>query len=259
MKRTLLPLRSLLRRPVREAFSAQFAPFSGSVLSRSQNNLFLSTSIGMYRTFKTTPILSAKDTKGKGKKSGKGAKSDDNNEISLPSVADVGKQMDSRLAHLKDEFSKMHAGKNSADMFNHLQVPGYGGLAETGQISLKGGNRLTINCYDPTLVKAVADCIRDCGMSLNPTIEGGAVVVLIPKASAEARTEMVKLAGKAAEKVKQEIRQIRKVSMDDVKKLKSQVSEDDSRKLMKEIDTVTERKVDTVTAAFKAKEKEILD
>ena len=199
MNKAPLLLRSLFRRPVGIVSSMQYATLSVGYRSfYNLNTTLFSPCITGCRSFKTSPVLNAK---GKGKKNSKASDLDDDKDVATPSSADIGKKMDSRLAHLKEEFSKMHAGKNSADMFNHLQVPGFGGLAEAGQISLKGGNRLTINCYDPTLVKAVADCIRDCGMSLNPTIEGGAVVVLIPKASTEARVEMVKLAGKAAEKV----------------------------------------------------------
>lgn len=47
----------------------------------------------------------------------------------------------------------------------------------------------------------VADAIRGCGLSLNPTTDGNKISIVMPKPSAEARDNLVKLAGKAAEKV----------------------------------------------------------
>jgi ribosome recycling factor len=193
--------RSLRRNFATSAFRAQpilsVAPLQNTILSTNPN-----AGIGAIRYFKSSSVVCAK------KKTSKATASDAADEAALPSVPDMATAMDARLKHLGEEFSKLHGGKNSADMFNHLQISGYGSqmsLGEAGQVSLKGGNRLTINCYDAALVKAVADSIRDCGMSLNPSIEGGAVVVMIPKASAEARADMVKLAGKAAEKVSEHI------------------------------------------------------
>jgi ribosome recycling factor len=57
---------------------------------------------------------------------------------------------------------------------------------------------------------------------------------------------------------KQDIRQVRKVGMDTVKKLKGAVSEDDTRKYTKEIDALMEKKIENVARALKDKETEIL-
>jgi ribosome recycling factor len=109
-------------------------------------------------------------------------------------------------------------------------------------------------------------------MSLNPTTDGAVVSVMMPKPSAEARDNLIKLAGKTAEKVclnflpvtndntyiililalhcilyhaipcytmlyqfKQEVRQCRKDGMDAVKKQKSKLSEDVVKRFTKEV------------------------
>ena len=55
--------------------------------------------------------------------------------------------------------------------------------------------------FDSAIVSAVASALRDCGLSLNPLVDGSVVTVSIPKASKEKREDMVKLAKKAVEKV----------------------------------------------------------
>jgi ribosome recycling factor len=154
----------------------------------------------MMRTISSTPLLMAPKS-GKGKKKG-GREEED--EIELPSASTMAKSMDARIVYLKEEFSKIRGGQVSADMFNHIKVTGYEvpmTLSQSGQISIRSGNTLVVNVYDPALMTYVSNSLRDCGMSLNPSIEGGAVVASIPKSSAESRAEMAKLAAKAAEKV----------------------------------------------------------
>ena len=95
-------------------------------------------------------------------------------------------------------------------------------------------------------------------MSLNPTTSDGIVTVMIMQPSAEARDELVKVSGKAAEKVKYiicvsfmiltqlsslmqfkvQVRNCRKEGMDAVKKVKAKLPEDASKRFMKEVSPV---------------------
>jgi ribosome recycling factor len=140
----------------------------------------------------------------KGSSKGKKKSEEEESSIALPSAVEMGKSMDARFTFLKEEFSKIKGGQASADMFNHLKVVHDGSsmnLSQVGQISLKPGNKLTINLYDPLFAQGVVECFRESKMSLTPTVEGGAVTVQIPRPSAESRAELVKLASKHADKV----------------------------------------------------------
>lgn len=160
------------------------------------------TYLPLYRSFYSTPMIMApKSGKGKNQKKARG---DEDNEIELPSTDVMTKAMEARIAYLKEEFSKIRGGQVTPEMFNHIKITGYEvpmTLSQAGQISIRSGNTLIVNVYDPALLQHVSNSLRDCGMSFNPSVEGGAVVVSIPKSSAESRAEMAKLAAKAAEKV----------------------------------------------------------
>jgi hypothetical protein len=152
------------------------------------------------RLLHSTPRLMAPKG-GKGKKKGK---VEEESEIELPSTDVMTKAMEARISYLKEEFSKIRGGQVTPEMFNHIKITGYEfpmTLSQAGQISIRSGNTLVVNVYDPALMQHVSNSLRDCGMSFNPSVEGGAVVVSIPKSSAESRAEMTKLAAKAAEKV----------------------------------------------------------
>jgi ribosome recycling factor len=181
-------------------------------------------------------------------------------QIELPKSADYEVLMDKRITYLESEFNSLRAGRASVDMFNHLDVAAYGSkmsIAEAGQISLKSPTKLSIVAFDPELSGAIATAIREGGMNLNPMVEGNTIMVNIPKPSKESRDLLIKTASKYSEKTKQEIRQVRKDAMDEIKKLKGSISEDDTRRITKEIDVLAEKKVDRVQKIFKDKEAEL--
>lgn len=89
-------------------------------------------------------------------------------------------------------------------MFNHVMVEAYGSksaVPECGQVSVQTASKVVINVFDAAIVPAVTKALRDCGLNLNPIVDGSMVSVPIPKASKEKREDMVKLAKKAGEKV----------------------------------------------------------
>jgi ribosome recycling factor len=181
-------------------------------------------------------------------------------EIELPKAADYEVLLDKRISYLESEFSGLRAGRASTDMFNHLDVAAYGSkmsIAEAGQITLKSPTKVSIVAFDPELAGSIATAIREGGMNLNPMVEGNTIMVNIPKPSKESRDLLIKTASKYSEKTKQEIRQIRKDAMDEIKKLKGSISEDDSRRITKEVDVLAEKKVDKVQKIFKDKETEL--
>lgn len=181
--------------------------------------------------------------------------------ITVPDCEDFEILMDKRVKRLIDELSHFHGGRISTDMLNHIAVEAYGSkvpLSEAGQVTLKAATKLSVAVFDPILTPAVAKAITESGMNLNPVIDGNTLEIAVPKPSKEFRESLIKSIGKAAEKTKSEIRGIRKSGMDKIKEVKDSISEDDSRKVMKELDVITEREVARVVKLVTEKEKEII-
>lgn len=235
---------------------AAFSKFTSKLeLSFPPSHQFLTASANITRSFHHTPLALAK------KKKGGDSAADDEAAPAPPDVKEVEAEMQKRIAYLKEEFARLHNSRVSKDMFNNVLVDAYGSkspIPECGQVSVQSASKVVINVFDSAIVSAVASALRDCGLNLNPIVEGSVVSVPIPKASKEKREDVVKLAKKAAEKTKQEIRHIRKTALDKLKELKSAISEDDTHKCTKEVDAATEKKIKAVDAELKVKEKDIL-
>lgn len=168
------------------------------VVSFSQSSITMPT--GTYqqsvRLFHSSHIALAKPKKG-GKKGG----NDDEEPAQLPDLTSTKKKMEQVIDRYTQEISKFKVGRASVDMFGDVQVGSYGSVASAGQVTVKSATSVSIAVYDPSMVKTVADAVRDCGMGFSPTIENSVVTVFIPKPSKESRDALIKSVSKAAEKV----------------------------------------------------------
>ena len=135
--------------------------------------------------------------------------------VKLPDMKVLEGQMDTKLQRMASEFAKLRTGQANTELFKTVTVEAHGArvsVADAGQISVKSSTKISIAVFDPALVANVANAIRDCGMSLNPTIEGNTVAVSVPKPSKETRDALVKTAGRIAEKVRRRNNSRRHVS-----------------------------------------------
>jgi len=197
----------------------------------------------------------------KGGKAAKAAIDDEDEEVNIPDVSELDDKMERKLKYLSNELAKIRGGRASADMVNFVVVEAYGDkmpITDVAQISLKTPTKLLISIFDSDVTSHVAQAVRDCGLGLAPIVEGTNITLNIPKQSKEARSSLVKIASKQGESIKADIRSARKHFMDKIKALKGKISEDDVRRLGKEVDTLTEKKTEKVTKLVKAKEDDIL-
>lgn len=159
-------------------------------------NMQSATSI---RSYHASSLVAAKAKKGGGGKKG-GAEEEE--EGGLPDLNDTKKKMEQVVDKFSQEMSKLKVGRASVDMFNGIQVGSYGAVSSAGQVSVKNATTVSIAVYDPSMVKTVADAIKDCGMGFTPTVENNNVTVFVPKPSKESRELLIKNASKSAEKVR---------------------------------------------------------
>ena len=97
-------------------------------------------------------------------------------------------------------------------------------------------------------------------IGLTPNNDGNLIRLNIPPLTKERRKELVKTAGKLAEEGKVGIRNIRRDAIDEVRKQEknSDISEDESRDLQDEIQSVTDSYNKKIEELLEVKEKDIM-
>src|ERR1700722_1984862 len=168
-------------------------------------------------------------------------------------------KMDGAIEALKKEFGGLRTGRASTSLLDKINVDAYGSsmpLNQVGTVAVPEPRLLTVQVWDAGLVKSVEKAIRDAGLGLNPQPDGQLVRVPVPELSQERRQELAKIASKYAEQARVAVRNVRRDSMDAIKKEK--LSEDEQKTQTDKVQKLTDDCIKKIDDAFAAKEKEIM-
>ena len=176
---------------------------------------------------------------------------------------DVRRRMEGALDVLQKEFGGLRTGRASTSLLEPLTVMAYGQsmpMNQVGTISVPEPRLLTIQVWDKEHVTAVEKAIRESDLGLNPSSEGQLLRIPIPPLSEERRVELTKIAGRYAEEAKVAVRNVRRHTMDNLKKYEKEgeLSQDEHRKYGNEIQSLTNDHVSKIEEALLRKEEEIL-
>lgn len=127
-------------------------------------------------------------------------------------------------------------------------------LKQVAQVSVRDPNCLMVGVYDTEITNNVQKAIQGAGLNLNPILESkGRLRVPVPKASAESREKLKKIAGKEAENARIAVRNIRKDAMKIVKASKGLILDDDINRLGQAVQKSTNDFIATIDQRVKAK------
>ena len=180
-----------------------------------------------------------------------------------PIVKDLRRRMDDALEVLRKEFAGLRTGRASASLLDPVVVEAYGNampLNQVGTVSVPEPRLIIVQVWDRGNVKATEKAIREAGLGLNPQTEGQTIRVPIPDLNEERRRELTKVAAKYAEQARVSVRNVRRDGMDLLKKQEKdhKITQDQHRKLDKDIQALTDDTIKRVDALLAQKDKEIL-
>ena len=176
---------------------------------------------------------------------------------------DVQKKMNNALLHFEKELNTLRTSRASPNMLDNITVDAYGSktpLKQLGNISIPDPNTITIQIWDNSLIKLIEKAITDSNLGINPQIDGQIIRLPVPKLSEERRKELTKIASVYAENSKISIRNIRRDTMESNKKEKkeSNLSEDDLKKIINEIQKITDENIAKIDKILEQKKIDIL-
>jgi ribosome recycling factor len=173
-------------------------------------------------------------------------------------------KMASALEHFEDESKKVRTGRAHPGMLDGVSVEVYGAempLNQVANITAPEAQMLLVTPFDPSNVTAISSAIRsNQALGFNPSDDGRVVRVPIPALTEERRKQLVKQTSEKVEEARIALRNIRQDALKDAKRKKDnkELSEDDVKRIEKEIDKIMADMQVKIDGAFKAKEKEIL-
>ncbi|MDA0366943.1 MAG: ribosome recycling factor [Proteobacteria bacterium] len=183
--------------------------------------------------------------------------------MSEPDLESIERRMHGALDVLKQEFGGLRTGRASASLLEPIKVDAYGAempLNQVGTISVPESRMITVQVWDKSMVASVEKAIRNAGLGLNPSPDGQLVRVPIPELSEERRQEMAKIAGKYAEQAKVSVRNVRRHTMDELKRMEKDgdLSEDDHKIYSEEVQSITDKTIAEIDDVYARKQAEII-
>ncbi len=181
-----------------------------------------------------------------------------------PMVADAKARMRSAVDSLLRELGTMRTGRASVAMLDNIRVDYYGTLTplnQVGNLAVPDPTLITLQPWDPSLLPAIEKAIRTSDLDLNPQDDGKIIRIPVPSLTEERRRNLVKVAHKHAEEARVAVRNVRRDANEHLKKLLKDhdVSEDDEKHALAEVQKFTDQHIEEINAALKKKEAEIME
>lgn len=170
--------------------------------------------------------------------------------------------MNGTVAHLEKAFLNIRAGKASPAMLGSVFVDYYGSatpLSQVSKISVPDARTITLQPFEKNMLHTIEKAIMIANIGFNPMNNGDVVIISVPPLTEERRKDLAKQAKVEAEDAKIGIRNVRKDSNSDIKKLeKDGTSEDLCKDAEEEVQSLTNSFIKKIDELLMHKEAEIM-
>ncbi len=178
-------------------------------------------------------------------------------------LAEVKERMQKTIEATQRSFNTIRTGRANASLLDRVMVEYYGmetPLKSLANINTPDATTITIQPYDKKSAAQIEKAIAMSDIGLTPNNDGEIIRLNIPPLTSDRRKQLVKMAGKLAEEGKVGIRNIRRDAIDSIRKEEknSDISEDESRSLQDEVQTITDEFNQKIDDLLAVKEKDIM-
>jgi ribosome recycling factor len=176
----------------------------------------------------------------------------------------AAERMTRTIEVLKKDFSSIRTGRASLSLLDGIMVNYFDTqtpLQQLATLSIPESRQITIQPWDQKIIPDIEKAILKSDLGLTPSNNGKIIRIIIPPLTEERRKQLVKAVKKKAEEAKVAVRNIRRDTNDDLKKLEKEknLSEDEAKKFHDEVQKITDSYIAKVDDVLKLKEKEIME
>lgn len=180
-----------------------------------------------------------------------------------PIVASCEDSMKKKVEHLDKELTKVRTGRASISIVDGIRVNYYGTptpLNQVASVSTPDARTIVISPFEKKVLGDIEKAIQIADIGIQPNNDGNVIRLPIPPLSEERRKEIAKNVHKVGEECKVSIRKVRQDLNTKIKKSEKdkEFAEDESLRLQKEVQTLTDNYIKLIDQRVEKKSKEIL-
>jgi ribosome recycling factor len=177
-------------------------------------------------------------------------------------LEDASQTMEKTIGHLEAELVKIRAGKANPNMLDGIMANYYGSptaISQVANITAMDARTISVQPWEKNMLQVIERAIIAANIGINPQNDGNIIRLFLPPLTEERRKELVKRCNVEGEHSKVSIRNIRRDSIESIKKMqKDGLSEDAAKEAESSIQAMTDKYISTIEKLLAAKEKEIM-
>jgi ribosome recycling factor len=175
---------------------------------------------------------------------------------------DAKERMNKAIEHLEQELHKVRAGKASPQMLDGVHVDYYGNatpLSQVANINTPDPKSIIIQPWEKNMLSVIEKAILAANINLTPMNNGDIIRLSLPPLTEERRRQLQKQVHSEGENAKVSIRNARRDTIEEIKKLqKDGLPEDDAKEAEETTQNITEQFYKKVDQILEKKEKDIM-
>ena len=183
------------------------------------------------------------------------------------SIAEIKQTAETKMGRsiesFKNELHKIRTGRAHPGILDQVHVEYYGSmvpLSQVANVSLLDARTISVQPWEKGMGAKIEKAIRESDLGLNPAAQGDLLRVPMPALTEERRKDLTKIVKAQGEDSKVAVRNLRREANEHGKKLlkDKEVTEDEERRLVDDIQKLTDRTIVEIDKLVQGKEAEIL-
>jgi ribosome recycling factor len=176
---------------------------------------------------------------------------------------EADQKMQKAIKATAHELAMVRTGRASTALLDRVTVEAYGAsmpLNQVANVAVTDATTILIKPFDKGNIGSIEKAIQKADLGLTPQSDGQVIRLHIPPLSSERRQEMVKMIKHMVEEGKVQLRNIRRESIDKLKKMEKagDISEDENKTGQEKVQKLTDKGIEELDQVFKKKEQEIV-
>lgn len=172
-------------------------------------------------------------------------------------------RLEKTLSVFKSDLLQIRIGRANPHVLDKVMVDYYGTstpINQVGNMSVLDGQCLVVAPWDKSLLKVVEKAILQANVGLTPTNDGNVIRLVFPALTEERRKEIVKQVKKMCEEAKVALRNIRRDTLDVLKKMKNnkEITEDELADFTETVEKSVSETIEKADKAAAEKEKDVM-
>ena len=172
-------------------------------------------------------------------------------------------KMKKSVSNLNSELLTIRAGRANPHVLDKVTVEYYGAevpINQVASVSTPEARIIAISPFDSTILKEIEKAINMSDIGINPNNDGKVIRLIFPELTEERRIALTKDIKKKAEESKVAVRNVRRDTMDALKKQEKakEITEDELSTFEEKVQKMTDKFIAEIDKKCEAKCKDIL-